>query len=129
MEARTLGCLYLEPNMNGTGTHSFMRLDNKAVIAANHYTVLPIPDIVTTLVNGWASKNKVHTSLDPAFTFHDVDITHDAADAVALYCTYRTYIPYSLSPYRILIPDTASSFTSFSKHIVISLTSVASYPS
>jgi hypothetical protein len=50
-------------------------------------------------------------------------------DTVALYCTYRTYRPYSLSPYRILIPDTASSVTSFSRHIVISLASVASYPS
>jgi hypothetical protein len=178
MEARTIGCLYLEPKMNGTGTHSFMRLDNKAVIAANHYTVLPIPDIVITLVNGWASKNKMHTSLDPAFTFHDVDITLDAADdddtnvpvtaqspentdpdsapsqdfplviptqesrgadepesepeptleAVALYCTYCTYVPYSLSPYRFLNPDTASSVTSFLGHIVISHVCVASYP-
>ena len=47
--------------------------------------------------------------------------------AVALYCIYRTCIPYSLSPYRILIPDIASSVTSFSRHIVISLASVASY--
>ena len=44
-----------------------------------------------------------------------------AGKAVALYCTYRTYVPYSLSPYRILIPDIASSVTSFSRHIVISL--------
>ena len=93
MEARTIGCLYLEPKMNGTGTHSFMRLDNKAVISANHYVVLPIPDIVTTLVNGWASKNKVHTSLDPAFTFHDVDITLDADDADDTYVPVTAHDP------------------------------------
>jgi hypothetical protein len=94
MEARTIGCLYLEPKMNGTGTHTFMRLDNKAVISANHYTVLPIPDIVATLVNGWASKNKVHTSLDPAFTFHDIDITLDAADADDTCARHSTYTRY-----------------------------------
>ena len=55
--------------------------------------VLPIPDIVTTLVNGWASKNKVHTSLDPAFTFHDVDITHDAVDADDTYVPVTAHAP------------------------------------
>ena len=98
IEARTIGCLYLEPKMNGTGTHSFMRLDNRAVIAANHYTVLPIPDIVITLVNGWASKNKVHTSLDPAFTFHDVDITLDAADADDTYVPVTAHAPDNVEP-------------------------------
>jgi hypothetical protein len=44
-------------------------------------------------------------------------------------CSLILYIPYSLSPYRFLIPDTASSVTSFSRHIVISLASVVSYPS
>jgi hypothetical protein len=32
---------------------------------------------------------------------------------VTFYCTYRTYVPYSLLPYRILNPDIASSSTSF----------------
>ena len=27
---------------------------------------------------------------------------------VVLYCTYSTYVPYSLSPYRVLNSDTAS---------------------
>ena len=39
---------------------------------------------------------------------------------VVLYCTYGTYVPYSLSPYRVLNSDTASALTSFSRHIVIS---------
>jgi hypothetical protein len=47
---------------------------------------------------------------------------------VALYCTYCTYVPYSLSPHRILNPDTASSVISFLRHIVISHAFVASYP-
>ena len=48
--------------------------------------------------------------------------------SVVLYCTYSTYVSYSLSPYRILNPDTASAFTSFSRHIVISPISIVSYP-
>ena len=108
MEARTIGCLYLEPKMNGTGTHSFMRLDNKAVISANHYTVLPIPDVVTILVNGWASKNKINTSVDPAFTFHDVDITLDAADPD------ETYVPVTAHS-----PDTNDSVSAPSQDFAI----------
>ena len=49
MDPRTIGCLYLEPKMNGTGTHSFMRIDTRSVISANHYVVLPIPPLVTTV--------------------------------------------------------------------------------
>ena len=52
MEGRTIGCLYLSPTMNGTGTHLFMKLDNKQVISANHYRVLPITPLVTATVNG-----------------------------------------------------------------------------
>ena len=63
--------------MNGTGAHEFLRLDNRATINANHYVVLPIQPIVITTVNGWAAKNKLHTSIDPIFTFHDRDITND----------------------------------------------------
>ena len=33
---------------------------------------------------------------------------------IVLYCTYSTYVPYSLSPYPILNSDTASAFTSLS---------------
>ena len=82
MEQRTIGCLYLEPKMNGTGTHAFLRLDNRAAINANHYVVLPIPPIVITTVNGWAAKNRLHTSIDPTFTFHDRDITNDVDNDV-----------------------------------------------
>ena len=68
--------------MNSTGTHTFMRIDTRSVISANHYLVLPIPPLVTTAVDGWASKNKIHTSKEPTFTFHDRDITGDAVDDV-----------------------------------------------
>ena len=81
MDQRTIGCLYLELKMNGTGTPAFLRLDNRATINANHYVVLPIPPIVIT-VNGWAAKNKLQTSIDPIFTFHNRDITNDIDDAV-----------------------------------------------
>ena len=36
--------------------------------------------------------------------------------SVALYWTYSTYVQYSLSPYRILNPDTASAFSSFLRY-------------
>ena len=68
--------------MNSTGTHTFMRIDTRSVVSANHYLVLPIPPLVTTAVDGWASKNKIHTSKEPTFTFHDRDITGDAVDHV-----------------------------------------------
>ena len=99
MDARTIGCLYLEPKMNGTNTHSFLRLDNKAIIAANHYTVLPIPDFVITLINGWASKNKANTSQDPTFMFHDRDITTDGID------DYTDVPVTDMSPLTMAIPD------------------------
>ena len=82
MDPRTLGCLYLEPRMNGTGTHTFLRLDNRTVIAANHFTVLPIPPTVIDVVNVWAGRNKMHTSKEPIFTFHDRDITGEVADDI-----------------------------------------------
>ena len=45
MVERTHGCLYLEARMNGTNTHSFMRIDNQRIIGANAYSPLPIPPI------------------------------------------------------------------------------------
>ena len=39
---------------------------------------------------------------------------------VVLYCTYSTYVPYSLSPYRVLNSDIASALALLSRHIVIS---------
>ena len=50
------------------------------MIFANHYVVLPIPPIVISTINGWASTNKIHTVVDPIFTYRDRDITHDAPD-------------------------------------------------
>ena len=82
MDPRTVRCLYLEPKTNETGTHTFMRIDTRSIILANHYVVLTIPPLVTTTMNGWASKNKTYTSQEPIFTFHDVDITGDIDDDV-----------------------------------------------
>ena len=104
MEPRTIGCLYLEPRMNGTGTHSFMRLDTRSVISANHFTVLPIPTIVTATVNGWASKNKVHTSIDPIFTYHDKDITGDVADDTVSIDMPPEFVPRVRYPEPLLAP-------------------------
>ena len=82
MDQRTIGCLYLELKMNGTETRAFLHLDNRVIINANRYLVLPIPPIVITTVNGWAAKNKLHTWIDPIFTFHDRVITNDVDDDV-----------------------------------------------
>jgi Reverse transcriptase (RNA-dependent DNA polymerase) len=80
MEPRTLGCIYLEPRMNGSGSHNFMCLKTKAVIAANHMTPFPFPPLVVQYINDWAGKNKLHTRRDPVFTYHDQDITLHPAD-------------------------------------------------
>ena len=80
MAPRTIGCLYAGPRINGTGTHMFVNLTTKAVLFANHYVVLPIPPIVISTINGWAATNKIHTVVDPIFTYRDRDITHDAPD-------------------------------------------------
>ena len=58
MDARTTRCLYLEPKMNGTNTHSFMRLDDKAIISVNHHTVLPNPDIVSGIRKGRTGQDR-----------------------------------------------------------------------
>ena len=88
--------------MNGTGTHSFMRIDTRSVISANHYVVLPIPPLVTTTVNGWASKNKIHTSREPIFTFHDNDITGDVDDDVVTMDSPS--VPVPTVPFRLTPP-------------------------
>ena len=80
MDPRTIGCIYLEARMNGTNTHSFMRLDNQRLIGANAFEQLPIPPIAIDAINRWAAKNKLHSPTEPRFTFHDRDITDDAAD-------------------------------------------------
>ena len=81
MEPRTVACLYLEPRMNGTGTYSFISLDNKAVFSANHYVVLPITPLVTATVNSWAARNKLGATTEPTFTWKDKDIA-DWSDAL-----------------------------------------------
>ena len=95
--------------MNSTGTHTFMRIDTRSVISANHYLVLPIPPLVTTAVDGWASKNKIHTSKEPTFTFHDKDITGDAVDHVVTMDTPSVPAPtiqfQHTNPILPVIPD------------------------
>jgi hypothetical protein len=49
--------------MNGTGTHVFLNLATKTIIAANHYTVLPIPPIVITTVNRWTLSSRTGTEI------------------------------------------------------------------
>ena len=36
-----------------------MKLDNRQVITANHYQILPITPLVIATVNGWANRNQV----------------------------------------------------------------------
>ena len=62
--------------------------------------------------------------------FNDIQASYDSEiigviiiimdRGVVLYCTYNTYVPYSLSPYRVLNSDTASALTLLSRHTVIS---------
>ena len=48
------------------------------------------------------------------------NFTNRNETTVVLYCTYSTYVPYSLSPYWVLNSDTASALTLLARHIVIS---------
>ena len=45
-------------------------------------------------------------------------------NSVVLYCTYSTYVPYSLSPYRVLNSDTASALSLCSRGTSLSLFSL-----
>ena len=69
---------------------------------ANHYVVLPIPPLVTTTVNGWASKNKIHTSREPIFTFQNNDITGDVDDDVITMDS--SSVPVPTIPFRLTPP-------------------------
>ena len=104
MEARTAGCLYLEARMNGTNTHTFMRLDTRSIISANHFRVLPIPDVVVTLVNSWASKNKTHIGQEPTFTFHERDITAEPAEDEVHMEPMTTTVPRESPPEQLPTP-------------------------
>ena len=53
-----------------------MRLDNRFIIGANHFKILPFPPAIITLINEWSSKNKLHPAREATFTFHDQDITN-----------------------------------------------------
>ena len=48
--------------------------------------------------------------------------------SVVLYCTYSTYVPYSLSPYRVLNSDTASALSLCFRGTSLSFLSLVSYP-
>ena len=105
MDPRTIGCLYAGTRMNGTGTHMFVNLATKAVIQANHYVVLPIPPIVITTVNGWAASNRLHTVVDPTFTYHDRDITHDAPDDTHSRAPQSAPVPENVPQVAVPLPD------------------------
>ena len=111
MELRTIGCIYLEPRMNSTGTHNFMRLDNRAVIGANHMKILPFSPTIITLINGWSSKNKLHSAGDATFTFPDQDITlappeEDIEDMVPELVLVPPTVAYDRSADPPDMPDT-----------------------
>jgi hypothetical protein len=59
------GFKYMHPYIRGTGTHSFLRLDTRTVIGANHMQILPFPPSVATYLNEWAKKNKHPLLLGP----------------------------------------------------------------
>lgn len=81
MEPRAIGCIYLEPRMNSTSTHNFMRLDNRAVIGANQMKILPFPPAIVTLINQRVViKNKLHPAREATFTYHDQDTTNAPPD-------------------------------------------------
>jgi hypothetical protein len=51
MNPQTVGAIALHPTGNEQGTYLFLNLNTGKVIARNQWTVLPMPDDVTTHVN------------------------------------------------------------------------------
>ena len=80
MQPRTLDCIYFLPRFNGSGTQSFMRLDNQIVISANHFETLPVTPDVIAYINLWATKNKLHMSMDSTFMLQDQIVDDNDSD-------------------------------------------------
>ena len=68
----------------------------------------------------------VTSSVSAVDTNSSVELPTSVVDStsVVLYCTYSTYVPYSLSPYRVLNSDTASALSLCSRDTSLSLLSL-----
>ena len=76
MEARTLGSIALGQIHNGTGTCRFLSLHTGKLFTANHFTVLPITDLVVKHLNNMAEKDKTPTR-EPILRLHGVDLSDE----------------------------------------------------
>ena len=75
MDARTLGSIALGQIHNGAGTCKFFSLHTGKVFTANHFTVLPMTDLVVEHLNKMARKDLKPTTREPIFRLHDTDIS------------------------------------------------------
>ena len=94
-------------------------------VVSGSYSRYILYDLITTREKEYHVSNMKQFLYDPLLV-DPVDVARRdrmeffVESIVVLYCTYSTYVPYSLSPYRVLNSDTASALTLLSRHIVIS---------
>ena len=78
IEARTLGSIALGQIHNGTRTCRFLSLHTGKPFTANHFTVLPITDLVVEHLNNMAKKDKIPTR-EPIFRPHGENLYDESS--------------------------------------------------
>ena len=83
MDARTLGSIALGQIHNGAGIREFFSLHTGKVFTANHFTVLPMTDLVVKHLNKMARKDLKPPTREPLFRVHGTDLS-DSPPSVKL---------------------------------------------
>ena len=83
MDARTLGSIALGQIHNGVGTCKFFSLHTGKVFTANHFTVLPMTNLVVEHLNKMARKDLKPPAREPVFRLHGTDLS-DSPPSVKL---------------------------------------------
>ena len=83
MDARTLGSIALGQIHNGAGTCKFFSQHTGKVFTANHFTVLPMTDLVVEHLNKMARKDLKSPTREPIFRLHGTDLS-DSSPSVKL---------------------------------------------
>jgi hypothetical protein len=65
MDARTRGCILLVPTGNSTGTSFMLHLATGRVVRGDHFTVIPVPDVVVDALDERARRAGVTRGADP----------------------------------------------------------------
>ena len=80
MQPRTAGAIALRPSGNAQGGHRFLCLSTGRVVTRQHWTVLPMPDLVIAQVHRLARRAKMPAGLTFVDRYDGID-TDDADDS------------------------------------------------